>query len=385
MDFARTPYQEELLAKLKRLVEENVDEAEVNSWYEKNEISGEFGKKFIDAGFGLLGIPEKFGGTPCDMTTLMMVSEEMTRLTGATIPFLSNILTMFDMIEFGTDEQIEKTIGKFKETGKQSIALSISEPEAGSDNNGMLTYASRGANGKVYLNGQKMFVTNGGITPYQLIVAKDDNNDRDNKNMSLWLCKNDQPGISYEPMVKHGQTITPFQKMYLNNVELDEKESLVGERGKGFLSLLANFEIERVLICTFSLGLAQAAIEDAAKWAKERKTFGQPIMKYQLIQERLVDMEVKVQNMRNFIYHTVWKYDNGQSIKLDAQLCKRYCTVAAQQVVDDAMEIFGGRAFTTETRLGRMWRDARGWRFAGGTGDIMVHIAGREVVKKYAN
>lgn len=383
MDFEKTPQQKELLGKLKELVQQYVTEEEIQKWYQTGVVCPKFSKAYVDAGFGLLGIPEKFGGTPADITTVLMVAEELTRLTAATVPFLENILTMYDMVEYGTDEQIEKTVGAYRDTGAMSIVLSISEPEAGSDNSGMLSYTSV-KDGKLVLNGSKTFMTNGGNCPYTLMVAKDDNNAPDNKNMSMWLLPSTAPGLTYEPMEKYGQTVTKFTKGYMKDVELDEKIQLVGERGKGFLLLMKNFEIERCLIGALSLGLAQAALDEAAAYAGKRVAFGKTIGAYQLIQEKLVDMEIKCRNMRNMIYHAAWKHDHGQSIRLDNALVKRYCSRTAVEVCDAAMQILGGVGYTKETKSGRCWQDAKGWQFGGGTEEIMVYIAGRLMIKEYA-
>jgi alkylation response protein AidB-like acyl-CoA dehydrogenase len=382
MDFKITDEQELLVESLRELVAREVNEEEVKKWYEEGAVSEKFSKAFLDAGFGFLGIPEEYGGTPADISTILLVAEELTRLTAATFPFLSNILNLFDMVEYGTKEQIKLTMDIYRETGNASFLLAISEPQAGSDNSAMTTTAVR-KNGKVYLNGTKTFVTHGGIAPYSLVVAKDESPEVSNRNMSMWLFPSNAPGVKFAGLHKIGQKTTSFSEMYLDNVEIDES-ALVGTPGKGFLQLMKNFEVERLLICVYSLGLAQAAMDDAAAYAGQRPQFGQPIGKFQMIQEILTDMEIRITNMRNMIYQAAWKHDNGMPIKLDSALCKRYCCKTATEVCSDAMQIFGGIGYTTDTRVSRAWQDARGWEFAGGTEQIMVHIAGREILKKYA-
>lgn len=383
MDFQKTEEQELLLDSLKELIAREVTENEVKDWYQNHAVSEKFNKAFIEAGFGFLGIPEEYGGTPADITTLMLVSEELTHQTCATIPLLSNILNMFDIVEYGTPEQIKLTMDITKETGNPAFLLAISEPQAGSDNNVMTTTAVH-KDGKVILNGHKTWITHGGVAPYSLVFAKEDNADLNNKEISMYLIPSNTPGIKFEQLHKIGQTTTVFAEMYLDNVECKESD-LVGEKGKGFIQLMKNFEVERLLISSFSLGLAQAAMDDAAAYAGQRVQFGQPIGKFQLIAEKLTDMEIKIKNMRNMLYEAAWKVDNGQSIRLDSALVKRYCAMTATQVCYEAMQIFGGLGYTTDTRVSRAWQDARGWEFAGGTDEIMVHIAGKQILKKYAN
>lgn len=381
MNFNLTEEQELLLDSLRELVAREVTEDDIKRWYEEHAVSEKFSKAFLEAGFGFLGIPDEYGGTPSDITTIMLVAEELTRLTAAAFPFLSNCLNMYDMVEFGTQEQIKTTMDIYSQTGKASFLLAISEPQAGSDNMAMTTTAVR-KNGKVYLNGAKTWVTHGGVAPYSLVVAKDENSDPGNKNMSMWLFPSDTPGVKFAQLHKIGQTTTNFAEMYLDNVEIDES-CLVGEPGKGFLQLMKNFEIERLLICAFSLGLAQAAMDDAAAYAGQRTQFGKPIGSFQLISDMLCEMEINIKNMRNLLYETAWRHDNGMSIRTESALAKKYIGKTATKVCSDAMQIFGALGYTTETRVSRAWKDARGWEFAGGTEQIMTHIAGRGILKKY--
>jgi len=125
-------------------------------------------------------------------------------------------------------------------------------------------------------------------------------------------------------------------------------------------------------------------MEDAAAYAGQRVAFGQTIGKFQQIQQKLTDMEVKIQNMRNLLYKTAWELDNGISVQLNSALVKRYIPNAALEVCSDALQIFGGLGYTTETRVSRLWQDSRGNQIAGGTDEIMVYIAGRQILKKYA-
>ena len=107
-------------------------------------------------------------------------------------------------------------------------------------------------------------------------------------------------------------------------------------------------------------------------------------MSFELIQQKLTDMEIALQNTRNMLYKTLWKMDNGQSVRIDSALLKRYAAQQCTWVCDEAIQIYGGLGFTTETRLGRLWLDCRGMQIAGGTDEIMVYIAGRQIAKEYA-
>ena len=255
---------------------------------------------------------------------------------------------------------------------------------AGSDNRSMTTVAKKQADGTYKLSGQKTWVTMGEKLPYTIVVAKDEDPSRENRNMSLWYIPMDTPGVSTASLHKIGQQCIPFCEVYFDDVVVTEEQRM-GKPGEGFMMLMKNFEVERSFIVAEQVGLAQAALEDAAKYANQRIAFGKPITKLQMIQEKLCDMEIKVQNTRNMLYKTLWKLDNGESVQLDSAMLKRYGCSECFQVADMALSIYAGLGYTTEVRIGRIWADLRGNMFGGGTHEVMAYIAGRQVAKKYAN
>lgn len=295
MNFNITEEQQLLMESIQQFMERYAPESEVKKWYENHHVPTEVSKAFVEAGFGFLGVPEEYGGTPCDMVTLMMFAKEISRLTAGTMPFMSNILNMYDMLLLGTPEQIKMALDSYVETGESCFSLAISEPQAGSDNSSMTTTAKR-VGDKIILNGTKTFVTHGDVSPMTIIVAKEEDPSRENKRMSMYMVPLNTKGISTSRLHKIGQGTTAFCEMYIDNVECDDS-CLVGECGKGFLQLMQNFEIERLLICAQALGLAEAAMEDAAKYAAQRVQFNQPIYKFQQIQQMLTDMEIKIVNI----------------------------------------------------------------------------------------
>ena len=381
MDFSLTDEQELLLESIDEWCARHITEQQVQQWYADGGVPAEVCKAYIDDGFGFLGIPEEYGGTPVDHLTIGLVAERIHRNAGGVLPFVTNVLQMFDMIEYGNEEQIKMCMDLYQSTGKVCFSLAFSEPSAGSDNMNMQCVCAE-RDGKLYLNGQKTWVSNGLSAPYTLVVAKDDDPSRDNMRMSWWLIPMDRPGVSTAPLHKIGNTIMPFCEIYFDDVEVTEAD-LVGVRGNGFKQLMKNFEFERCLAVANALGIAQAAFDDAAAYASERICFTQPISTFQLIQEHLTDSEIKLQNTRNMLYKCLWDLDNGNSLRLSSALLKRYGCKSATEVASASMEIFGGLGYTTETRVGRIWADCRGLEFGGGTGEIMVYIAGRQIAKQY--
>lgn len=383
MDFALTDEQELLLESVREFCDRYFTEDVVKQMYETHSMPDEIAEAYRDAGFGLMGIPEEYGGIPTDRVTIGLMIEELYHRAGCMHILYQNSLSMFDIMEFGTEAQKQEAMEHYMETGWPIASLSISEPGAGSDNRSMTTVAKKQADGTYKLSGQKTWVTMGAVLPYTIVIAKDEDPSHDNGSMSLWLVKMDTPGVSTAPLHKIGQQCIPFCEVYLDDVVLTEDQRM-GKPGEGFMMLMKNFEVERAYIVAEQVGLAQAALEDAAKYANQRIAFGKPIARLEMIQELLADMEIKVQNTRNMLYKTLWMMDEGQSVQLESAMLKRYGCSSCFEVADSALQIYAGLGYTTEVRVGRLWADMRGNMFGGGTHEIMAYIAGRQVAKKYA-
>ncbi len=383
IDFSLTDEQELLLESVREFAERYFTEDVVNKMYEDHDMPDEIAEAYRDAGFGLMGIPEEYGGIPCDMVTLGLMIEELYYASGCNHILYQNSLTMFDICEFGTPEQIQQSMDEYMSTGWPLGSLSISEPGAGSDNRSMTAVTRKQADGTYVLSGQKTWVTMGAKLPYTVVIAKDEDPSRENSKMSLWLVKMDTPGVSTAPLEKIGQQCIPFCEVYFDDVVLTEDQRM-GKPGEGFMMLMKNFEVERALIVAEQVGLARAALEDAVRYANQRIAFNKPISQFQMIQEKLTEMEIRIQNTRNMLYKTLWKIDNGESVQLDSALLKRYGCTECFNVADMALSIYAGLGYTKEVRIGRIWADLRGNMFGGGTPEIMAYIAGRQVAKKYA-
>jgi len=147
---------------------------------------------------------------------------------------------------------------------------------------------------------------------------------------------------------------------------------------------MKNFEWERCVLLAELLGEAQAAMDDACAWTNERQQFGVGIKTFQLVQEHIVEMQIALTNTRNFLYRTCWKLDNGIPVNNDAAMLKRYGAPALTDVCSRALQLMGGLGYTDATRVSRLMLDCRGFQIGGGTVEIMVHIAGRGILKEYA-
>ena len=379
MDFARTEEQELLLESLQTVMERGNFESYFRECDENHQFPDQAVEALVEAGFASLGIPEELGGTPTDILTQIMVAEEAHALGYPSLCWINFSTEVDDILSFGNKEQQEKVIS-YALQGKKPFTLGFTEPQAGSDSAAMSTTATK-RDGKVYINGNKTFNTSADRAPYMLCVCRSGINENPYKDFSMYLFPMDAPGVTIEKLSKVGNNMCGTYEVHLDNVECEESD-LVGEECKGFYQLMKNFEVERLTICAANVGMARCAYDEALRYAAQREQFGKPIGTFQLIQEKLVDMRIKIENMQNLLYKTAWKKMQGESIMIDSSLVKRDTGKAAFEVIDDAMQIMGGIGYTDDCRISRLWRDQRVYRIMAGPEEIMVHTAGRAIVKE---
>jgi len=381
MDFARTEEQELLLDSVKDFVTKKFPEEYWKKCDEAGTHPQEFMKAFIESGLGLLSLPEEYGGTPCDYVTMFMFIEEVAKYVG--VPFVTAYLIYTDtLLRLGNDWQKAEVMKLLKEgNGVPVFSLGISEPGAGSDNTAMTSTATKKGN-KYYINGTKTWVSGGHWAKYSFVFTRDLENKEPHNAITFWLMPTDVKGVSFNVLHKVGWRMRPFCEMYMDNVEVEEKH-IVGKMNQGFQQLMTTFEIERLSSVASALGCAQGAFDDAIAYARQRVQFGKTIGNFQLVQQKVLEMYTKIQSMRHMLYHVGWERDKGKNIRISSAITKRYLATGCFEVCDTAMKVMGTLGYTNDCRISRLWRDTAGVRLAGGTEDIMVHIAGRALVKEY--
>jgi crotonobetainyl-CoA dehydrogenase len=376
MDFRLNDEQELLVKGIRELMARENWESYFAECDEKSQYPERFVKELADLGIDSILLPEEHGGFDAGLVTLTAAWEELGRL-GAPTYVLYQIPGFTTILREGTEEQIEKIMA-LHGTGKQMWNSAITEPGAGSDVGSLQTTYTR-KDGKVILNGHKTFITSGAGVPYLVVMARDSEN---YSTFTEWFVDMTKPGIKIEKLQKLGLRMDSCCEIYFDNVELEEKD-MFGKEGNGFNRVKEEFDFERFLVGATNYATAYCALEDAAKYANQRVQFGEAIGRFQLIQEKFCNMQIKVTNMRNMIYEAAWKYDNGLMTSGDAACCKYYCANAAFEVVDDAMQVLGGVAIAGDHRIARFWRDLRVDRVSGGSDEMQILTAGRAVLKQY--
>ena len=384
MDFSLTDDQELMIESAREYAERYFTDEAVKQAYEvDHHISVEAAMAYREAGFMHMGLPEDIGGIPVDKLTEILLVEKLHEFTGVVLPFVTDFNTITDVIDFGTKEQQELIMNAIENVESTCIACpAISEPAAGSDNNAMTCVTRKQRDGTYLLNGQKTWVTLGGLSLYTMVVAKDEDPSYENDKYSLWLVPNDAEGFTVASLEKVGQQAIPFVDQFFDNVVVTE-EQRIGEAGMGWKLLMKKLEFERCLVVASSLGLAQAALNDAGAYANDRVAFKEPIARISMIQQHLCEMENIIENVRWRLYRTVTMLDNGESTRLESALLKGYACRELTRVADLAMSIYAAIGYTKEMRIGRIWADLRGNEMGGGTTEVMEYIAGRQLAKKY--
>jgi alkylation response protein AidB-like acyl-CoA dehydrogenase len=343
---------------------------------------------------GLFGvtIPEEYGGMGLDLTTYAMIVEELSRgwisVSGiVNTHFIGSYLLM----KFGTEEQKQEFLPRMA-TGELRAAFSLSEPECGSDVQGIKSVATKQDDGAWELNGQKMWVTNGLMSGVVFVLMKDDPKaDPPYTGMTCFITEK-EPGAAEND----GLTIPPkIKKMGYKGVESTElvysgyrcpaDRILGGEEaglGQGFRQMMDALEVGRVNVAARGVGIAQRALELALRYSQERKTFGREIAKHQAIQFKLADMATKVEAARLLTLKAARLKDAGQRSDLEAGMAKLFASEAGKEVVEEAFRIHGGYGYSKEYEIERLYRDAPLLLIGEGTSEIQRMVIGKKLLER---
>lgn len=376
MDFALNEDQQLMVDGFTELMRSRSWESYFHECDENHTYPEEWAKAICDLGFDRILLPEEHDGFEQDWVTLAAAYEVLGREGGPTY-VLYQLPGWGTVLREGTDKQ-KKDILQFVGSGKQMLNYAMTEPSAGSNWDDMRTTYTR-RDGKVYLNGHKTYQTSSLHVPYMVVMARDAD---DMSVYSEWWVDMSKHGITKEPLDKLGLRMDSCCELYFDNVELEEDDRF-GSEGGGFKRGVQDFDLERFLVALTNYGQAYCAFEDAAKYANQRVQGGEAIGRTQLIQEKFANMQVKVTNMRNMLYEIAWKQDNGIMGRGDCSMAKYYCSHAASEVVDDAIQVLGGIGVTGEHRVQRSYRDLRVDRISGGTDEMMILAAGRAALREY--
>jgi alkylation response protein AidB-like acyl-CoA dehydrogenase len=383
-----TEDQEAIIKAVRAFVEQ-----EVYPVAEELEHRDEFPEKIVEQmkEMGLFGltVPEEFGGAGMDLMTYALVVAELSRGWMSLSGILNtHFMGVYLLRKHGTDEQKQTWLPRMA-TGELRAALSMSEPEAGSDVQAIKCRAVRDGDDYV-VNGTKMWVTNGLRAGLVVLLCKTDAEaDPPYKGISLLYVEKEPGADRFE-----GITVPPnIEKMGYHGVETTElvfedhrvpaANLLGGEEGKGFQQVLDGIEVGRVNVSARAVGLATRAFEEAIKYAQDRKTFGKPIAQHQMIQEKLADMGTKLEAARLMMLSAAKKKSAGERSDLEAGMAKYFCSETCHQIVTEALRVHGGYGYSAEYPIERLYRDAPFLLIGEGTSEIQKVVIARQLLDRH--
>jgi butyryl-CoA dehydrogenase len=333
------------------------------------------------AELGLLGLPypEEYGGGGGDYLSYAIAVEEIARACGSTaLIYAAHVsLGCGPIYNFGTEAQKQKWLPRLC-SGEGLGAFGLTEPEAGSDAGSTRTVAVRDGDYFV-LNGSKMWITSGAIADVVTCTAKTDPSAR-TRGISCFLVEQGTPGFipgKNEPKMGLKGSVT--SALSLENCRVPA-ENLLGKEGEGFRQMLITLDAGRISIGAMALGLAQAALDEAVRYSKERVQFGQPIAKFQAIQWMIADMATEIDAARLLVYRAAWLKDRGRPFTKEAAMAKLYASEVAERAGFKALQIHGGYGYSREYPVERIYRDQRLCTIGEGTSEIQRLVIAREVL-----
>ena len=316
---------------------------------------------------GFLGIalPEEFGGSGSPLLEALIVVEELAKecRPAAFQVFEANTGPAQVVNLLGSDDQRTRFLPQIV-SGDATMAVAISEPEAGSAATDMTTRAKY-ALGTYTVNGSKRWISNSSEADYYLVYARL-TDEPGAKGLGAVIVEKDRAGVTFGAQERlMGFRGIPSADIYFDDVEVPEENLLIG--AGGFRKLFTGFSIERMGNATMSLGIAQAALDRTIDYVQTRQQFGKPLIEFQGIQLTLADMVLQVEQARQLVYRAALNAGRGLPDPLEVSLAKCTSNEMAKRVTDLAMQLHGGNGYTEEYGLERLHRDAHGWAIAGGT------------------
>lgn len=330
------------------------------------------------AAMGLMGMtaPEEFGGAGADYVSYALSLMEIAAGDGAlsTIISIQNSLIVSSLIKDGSAEQQRRFLSDLI-AGKTIGAFALTEADAGSDAAAIRTRAVK-VGGGWRLNGTKQFITSGRIAGLAMVIAVTDP-DAGKKGLSAFLVSTDRPGYVVDKNEhKMGQGASDTCALRFDDLFVEDA-LLLGEPGQGYRIALSNLETGRIGIAAQSVGMAQAALDIAIAYAKERKSFGKPIIEHQAVGFRLADLAAKLEAARHLVLHAAALRDAGQPALTQASMAKLFASEMAETVTSGALQTLGGYGYLEEFGIAKIYRDVRVCQIYEGTSDIQRMVIAR--------
>ena len=383
MDFKLTEEQQ-MVKEMCRKFAENELKPKAAEYDRSHDFPWEHVKKLAE--MGMLGVvyPEEYNGSGMDYVSYAIAVEELSRGCASTGVIVSahNSLCLSPIYYFGSDAIKKKYLPKLC-SGEWLGCFGLTEPSAGSDAAGTKTTAEF-KNGKWVLNGTKNFITNGGVAHVAVVIAITEKG-VGHKGLTFFVVDKDMPGYSVGKVEdKLGICASSTTELVFENLEVPE-ENILAKKGEGFKVAMHTLDGGRVGIAAQALGIAQAALDEAVKYSKEREQFGKPISSNQAIQWMIADMATEIEAARLLTYQAAMIVGSGDRRRGSkyAAMAKLFPSETSHRVTHKAIQIFGGYGYVKEYPVARLYRDARITEIYEGTSEIQRLVISSNVINEY--
>ncbi|WP_297888272.1 acyl-CoA dehydrogenase family protein [uncultured Halorubrum sp.] len=380
MEFQLTDEQRQLREEVRKFADEEIrpvaTEYDVDEAY-PHEVMDEA------ADMGLLAphVPVEYGGIGYSSLENAILTEELFAADpGIGLCISSAGFGAEALMEFGTEEQKERVLPEVT-AGDAVMGSAISEPQAGSDVTSVATRAEKDGDEWV-INGSKMWITNGTVADYFVVVCETDPDIDDRySGYSQILVEGDRDGLTRDKITgKLGIRASDTAELRFDDVRVPE-ENLIGQRGMGFLQLMQFFDETRTAVAAQGVGIARGAAERALEYAEEREQFGRSISDFQAIKHKLAEMHTNTEAARWLTYRSAWAVDNeAGDLTALASMAKEFASRTAVEVADEAVQVHGGAGFVNDHDVERLYRDAKITQIYEGTTEIQKNIVARELL-----
>ena len=374
IDFTLTDEQEELRRTVERFARESVAPV-IGDLYERGEFPYEIVAAMGKMGLFGLPFPEEYGGMGGDYFALCLALEELARVDSSVAITLEAGVSLGAMpiYRFGSEEQKAEWLPRLT-SGERLAAFGLTEPGGGSDVPGGMRTTARLDGDHWVINGTKSFITNSGtdITAFVTVTAL-----TGEREISTIIVPNGTPGFTVgKKYSKVGWSASDTHELSFDDVRVPA-ENLVGERGRGYAQFLRILDEGRIAIAALSVGLAQGCVDECLRYVREREAFGKEIGRYQAIQFKIADMEMRTHTARLAYYAAAARMLAGQPFKKEAAIAKLAASNAAMDNAREATQIFGGYGFMNEYPVGRFYRDAKILEVGEGTSEVQRMLIAR--------
>ncbi|WP_058365867.1 acyl-CoA dehydrogenase family protein [Haloparvum sedimenti] len=382
MEFQLSDEQQQLRDEVRRFAENEVKPAA-----SEHDADESYPHEVMEAAaeMGLLAphVPVEYGGVGYSALENAIITEELFAADpGVGLCVSSAGFGAEALIEFGTDDQKERVLPEVT-AGDAVMGSAISEPQAGSDVTSVATRAEKDGDEWV-INGSKMWITNGTVADYFVVVCETDPEVEDRySGYSQILVEADRDGLTREKITgKLGIRASDTAELRFDDVRVPE-ENLIGQRGMGFLQLMQFFDETRTAVAAQGVGIARGAAERALAYAEEREQFGRPIGDFQAIEHKLAEMHTNTEAARWLTYRSAWAVDESpDDVTMLASMAKEFASRTAVEVANEAVQVHGGAGFVNDHDVERFYRDSKITQIYEGTTEIQKNIIARELFDK---